>query len=123
MTAAAAAHTPKRGGEVAVAWRKLPVTKVPDGYESGTENPDYRARFLEHGTEPHEITPKRARALGLPNAPRGAAHHPGIKASHMTAKAAAEVEATLDVIAAPHLRRWAEEIEDNAAKHKGIRSL
>ncbi len=34
MTVAAAAHTPKRTGEVAAAWRKLPVTKVPDGYES-----------------------------------------------------------------------------------------
>lgn len=124
MTKAAAAHTPKRTGTVAESWRQLPVKRARvvggSGYESGTENPHWVARFLEYGTEAHLISPKTRRALGLPEGPKGGAHHPGIRPRNMTAKAATEVEATFGELAAPHLSAWQAEIERNAKQHKGI---
>lgn len=101
LTARARAHTPRRSGEVAASWRKLPVIEVANGYESGTTNPHYVARFLEYGVEPHTISPKTRKALGLPEGARAAAEHPGIRAHNMTAKAATEVEAQFPALAAP----------------------
>jgi hypothetical protein len=124
MTAAAADATPKRTGEVASSWRTLEPVEVGTGtdraVESGTTNPDYRARFLEYGTEAHLISPKTRKALVLPEGARAAAHHPGIQAHHMTSRAAAEVEASFDVIAADALHTWQREVEDAAKQHKGI---
>lgn len=59
-----AAATPEKSGVTAQSWRKLPVVKVPGGFESGTTNPHWLARFLEYGTEAHLIGPKTAKALG-----------------------------------------------------------
>ena len=119
MTDAAARATPRRTGEVAESWRTLPTVRRAstqgDEYESGTTNPHYVARFLEHGVAPHEITPKKAKALGLPDGARGSANHPGIRAHNMTAKAAAEVEERLPILAARHLRRWQSDIEGGAS--------
>jgi hypothetical protein len=122
MTDAAKRATPKDRGVVAASWRTLPTEKVPsvmgDAYESGTTNPHWVARFLEYGVEPHFIGPKTAKALGLDVGPRGGAHHPGIRAHHMTAHAAVEVEARLDQIAEPHLSDWQRRIEGGASKSR-----
>lgn len=122
MNDAAKRATPQRSGAVRSAWRKLPTTKQPstlgDSYESGTTNPHWRARFLEYGTEAHLISPKTRTALGLPEGPRAAARHPGIRAHHTTAVAAFEVERRLSLIAARHLSRWQSDIEGGASKSR-----
>jgi hypothetical protein len=120
MTERAARHTPKRTGDLARKWRSIPVTETPSAAHSGTENPDFRARLLEHGVGPHALRPKDADALATPEGPRGGARHPGFAGRHMLARAVAEVDAELPAIARPHLERWAREIETEAAKHPGI---
>jgi hypothetical protein len=111
MTRAAVAHTAKRTGNLASKWRTLSVERVAGGYESGTENPDYRALFLEYGTDPHRLAPDDAQALDTPDGPRAAADHPGSRGQHMLARAAAEVEQALEAIAQPTLEAWAMSVE------------
>jgi hypothetical protein len=120
MTNRAAAHTPKRTGRIAGLWRTLPVEPTPEGFRSGTTNPSYVARFLEHGVEPHELKPKRGQALGTPEGPRAHAHHPGFGGAHMLAKAMGEVEAIFPALAQPHMTAWAKEIEEVAKRHPGV---
>ena len=38
----------------------------------------------------------------------------------MLARSALEIEQEADVIAQPHLTRWAREVEQNAKRHEGI---
>lgn len=124
LTERAAAHTPVRTGTLASKWRSLDVTPAAEeginGWTSGTENPDYRARWIEHGVEPHEIRPRRAEALDTPEGPRGGVEHPGHPGAHMLAQAAQEVELVLGEIAQPHLWRWAAQSERLAKRHFGI---
>lgn len=122
FTEAAADATPEKSGTTKASWRKLPATKTVstqgDAYESGTTNPHWIARFLEYGVEPHTISPKTARALGLPEGPRGGADHPGIRPHFITAHAAVEVEARLDQITAAPLARRQSAIEGGASKSR-----
>lgn len=121
MTRAARAHTPRDTGRTAEQWETLPVRKIVGGYESGTANPSYIARFLEDGVDAHDLKPRGERgseALSTPEGPRAGARHPGTRGHHMTAKAAAEVEAELPAIAQPTLTRWAREIERRAQAKK-----
>jgi hypothetical protein len=124
MVRLAAEHTPKRSGRTAEAWRQLPVRRTRYGpevaYVSGAENPSYKARFLEYGTDPHEIEPRRADAIDTPEGPRAKAEHPGTEGHHMLARAAEEVDATLGSISQPHLSEWAAAIEERAKRHPGI---
>jgi hypothetical protein len=120
LTDRAARNTPRESGHLARKWEQLPVTRTPDGAESGTTNPDYRALFVEEGVDPHDLTPRRAEAIDTPEGPRASADHPGHRGSHMLARAAAEVEAELPAIGAPALRRWADEVEERAARHQGV---
>jgi hypothetical protein len=120
LTEAAERNTPRRTGELAEKWRTLPVKVTPEGAQSGTENPDYRARFIEYGVDAHDLRPRRAEALETPEGPRGGAHHPGHEGTHPLARAAAEVEAELPAVAQPALSKWAAEIERAAKNHPGI---
>ena len=90
------------------------------GYSSGARNPDHRARWIEHGTEPHSLLPKDAEALDTPEGPRARAEHPGTEAQAPLAQAMADVEATIEGLAQPSVRAWAAEVEQNAKRHKGI---
>lgn len=54
-TRRAAALTPVDTGELASRWRSLDVDKVPEGYQSGTENPSPIAHLIEHGVKPHDL--------------------------------------------------------------------
>lgn len=108
FTELAAGFTPRLTGRTAESWEQIPVERVrhPLGtaYESGTENKYYKARFLEHGTEPHEAGGKYE-----------GAHHPGTGAHHMTSKAAEVLEAEFDhAIAIPKLAGWAKHLEARA---------
>lgn len=122
LTRRAARNTPRRTGSLASKWEQLPVTRTPEGAESGAENRDFRMLFIEHGVDPHEIKPRRAEALDVPAAgePRAGVDHPGNRGAHPLARAAGELEAELPTIAAPALHRWAEEIEARAATHPGV---
>jgi hypothetical protein len=121
MTERAADLTPRQSGRSAAAWRELPVVEFEGGAEGGTENPDYRALFLEEGVDPHDVKPKRdKKAISTPEGARASAHHPGFGGSHMLARAAAETELGLGIIAGPSLAEWAEEVEAKAARHLGI---
>lgn len=123
MRDSAVAHTPRRTGRTAAGWRIVGERELPDGsIESGIVNRAPLAHILEYGTDPHEIKPRHAEALDIPGAgePRASAEHPGTEGHHMTAKAAAEVEALLPGIGHLHATKWAEAIEANAAKHPGI---
>jgi hypothetical protein len=124
MTERAADLTPRQSGRTAAAWRELAVVEFEGGAEGGTENPNYRALFLEEGVEPHDVKPKRGRrgkkAISTPAGARAGAHHPGFGGSHMLARAAAETELGLGIVAAPSLAEWAAAVEANAARHKGI---
>lgn len=120
LTDRAARNTPREHGNLARKWEQLPVVRTPEGAESGTRNPDYRALFVEEGVDPHELRPRRAEAIDTPEGPRASADHPGHQGAHMLARAAAEVEAELPGIAAPTLARWAAEVEERAARHPGV---
>lgn len=120
LTERAERNTPRRTGELAERWRTLPVKITPQGAQSGTENPDYRARFAEYGVDPHDLKPRSAEALDTPEGPRAGAHHPGHEGAHPLARAAAEIEAELPAIAQPALARWAAEVEAAARTHPRI---
>ena len=119
-TEAARQHTPRETGRLASRWRTLPVEKTPEGYTSGTENPDFRALLVEYGVEDHTLRPRHADALDTPEGPRANAEHPGHDGAHMLAKSAHEIDATWPSIAQPHLSRWAADVERNAKRHPGI---
>jgi hypothetical protein len=121
MTERARENTPTRTGVTAASWSQLRVRQTRDGNaESGTTNPRFEARLLEHGVRPHPIKPRSAEAIDTPEGPRAEADHPGIAAHHPLARAAAEVEASFPAIAEPTLDKWADDIEGRAAKHRGI---
>lgn len=109
LTHRAKRHTPQDSGATAAQGRSLAVRKVPEGYEGGTENPHYVARFVEHGVRRHDLKPTGERgeeALSTPEGPPAGARHPGHRGAHPLARAAAEVEAELAAIAQPHLSAW-----------------
>lgn len=124
MTELARANTPKRTGRLAAKWRQIPTHETDHGGErafvSGATNPDHRARWVEDGTEAHDLRPKRARALDTPEGPRAGAHHPGAEAQHPLAHAAHETEIVWRALGEPLLHEWADEIEAAAKRHKGI---
>jgi hypothetical protein len=63
----------------------------------------------------------RAReALATREGPRAHVEHPGFGGVHMPVKAMTEVEASLPLIAQPHLTAWAEEIAARAKRHRGV---
>jgi hypothetical protein len=108
MTERAADLTPRKTGRTAGAWRELSVMEFAGGAEGGTENLDYRALFLEEGVKPHDVKPKRGnKAISTPDGARAHAHHPGFGGAHMLARAAAETELGLTIIATPSLHEWA----------------
>jgi Bacteriophage HK97-gp10, putative tail-component len=114
FTELAAAHTPVDTGELAEGWEQLPVERIGYGgepaYQSGTENSTWYSHFIEYGVDPHSIE----RDDG------GVVEHPGHEGAHMTTKAAAELEETLDLIAEPLLQAWARAQEARAsAKRDG----
>lgn len=120
MTDAAKRHTPVLTGRTRESLQQTPVEKVVGGYRSGVESHHWKARFIEHGVKAHDVKPKRKKALSTPEGPRAGAHSPGMAGAHMVQRAAVEVEATVDQIAAPHLEAWAAEVEAAASKHRGI---
>jgi hypothetical protein len=122
LTDRARRNTPRQTGRLAEKWEQLPVKRVPEGAQSGAQNEDFRMLFIEAGTDPHRIEPRRAEALDVPAAgePRAGVDHPGHEGAHPLARAAAETEAELPAIAAPALRRWADEVEAEAATHPGV---
>ncbi|MDP1849780.1 MAG: hypothetical protein Q8K79_18485 [Solirubrobacteraceae bacterium] len=111
MTEAAKADTPVRSGRTRDSLQQVPTEKIVGGYRSGVESHYWRARFVEHGVQAHDIRPKGKKALDTPHGPRAGARSPGHAGAHMVARAALEIEAALPTIAEPHLTRWAAEIE------------
>lgn len=115
ITSRARAMTPVDTGALASAWAPIPSRQVAPGtWESGATNQHYTALWVELGVEPHEIRPKRAKAIGTPEGPRAGADHPGSVGAFMLARALAEVAAELPAIAAPALNGWAREVERGA---------
>jgi Bacteriophage HK97-gp10, putative tail-component len=112
FTELAAAHTPVDTGELAEGWAQLPVERIGYGgeaaYRSGAENSTWYAHFIEYGVEPHTIE----RDDG------GVIEHPGHEGAHMTTKAAAELEETLDLLVSPHLGAWARAQEARASAER-----
>jgi hypothetical protein len=111
MTAAAKQHTPVRTGRTRDSLQQVPVHPVPGGWASGVESSYYKMKWVESGVKAHELRAKKKKALSTPEGPRASAQSPGHAGAHPIAKAAVEVEATLERIARPHVEAWAQEIE------------
>jgi hypothetical protein len=116
----AAEHTPAETGNTAASWRTVPARPTRNGWEASAETSHPLAHLLEYGTDPHRLAPDDAQALDTPEGPRAGAEHPGSRAHHMMARAAAELEESLDAIAAPHLAAWEREADALAKRHRGI---
>lgn len=115
ITSRARAMTPVDTGALASAWAPIPARQVAPGtWESGATNRHYTAGWVEYGTLPHELKPKRAKAINTPEGPRASADHPGSVGAFMLARALAEVYAELPTLAAPALHGWARQIERGA---------
>jgi len=120
VTARTKELTPRRTGRTADSFTQTPVHRVVGGYASGVQSSYYLARLMDAGVGPHDLKPKKAKALSTPQGPRASAHHPGVRGRHMIANALAEAEAALPAIAEPHLQTWADDIENAARSHKGV---
>lgn len=111
MVTAAKAHTPTKTGKTRASFEQIDVHRVPDGFASGVQPNYWKAWLIEHGVAEHDLKLKKKGALATPDGPRGGAHHPGQHGTHAVAKAAAEVEVALPVIAAPTMTAWAHAVE------------
>ena len=120
VTARTKELTPRRTGRTADSFTQTPVHRVVGGYASGVQSSYYLARLMDAGVGPHDLKPKKAKALSTPQGPRASAHHPGVRGRHMVANALAEAEAALPAIAAPHIEAWAAEVERIAKSHEGV---
>jgi len=73
MTAAAKAHTPIASGRTRVSFEQLPVQRVrvlgETGYQSGVKSSYWKAVMLENNIKPHDVAPKRGRAISTPHGP------------------------------------------------------
>ena len=123
LTRRARELTPRRTGKTAASWQHVQAVKIGGGYVSSATNSWYLARFLEDGTKGHDVHPnarRGKRAVSTPEGARAGAHIPPMVGRHMLGRAAAELEATLPVIAQPHLDAWASEIERIAKTQPGV---
>jgi len=124
MTALAKANTPAYTGRTRESFEQIDVSATIDrlekGYRSGVGSHYWKARLLEYDIAPHDLKPRRKKALRTPQGPRASAKHPGQGGTHAVARAAAEVEATWAALADVHLRAWAASVERNAKKNDGI---
>jgi len=109
-------HGRKRG-HARDSWAQKPVVKVADEYVTGVESHDEVVRYLEWGTQPHEIRPKPG-TRRLKFWSRGAWHfpvvvdHPGTHGQAMTRISANKLEHEITMgLFDPILLRWKYESE------------
>lgn len=120
-------NTPIDTGELRASWYQLPTNKthfaIWPAYESGVaSNVDY-APYVEYGTRPHIIEPKKPGGV-LHWVDPGSGedvfarrvHHPGTAGQHMIAIGAAMTEFEIDsgAVVKDILDEWVSEVERSA---------
>ncbi len=113
-------HVP---GSLRDSYQQLPVERTNDGvhegFKSGVESHDYRARWIESGTKAHPERASIKRAIEFTTISgelvRAYIRNPGIRAQHPVARAQLAAEIGFETIAQPALDRWAER-QEAAAK-------
>lgn len=119
-------NTPVDTGELRESWYQLPTEKthfaVWPAYRSGVaSNVDY-APYVEYGTRPHVIEPRKPGGVLHWHDPRTGedvfarrVHHPGTKGQHMVAIGAAMTEFQFEGgLVADILDEWTNEVERSA---------
>lgn len=109
----AKAATPSRTGAVRNSWYTPELRHEFGAIIASARTDHWLSPLLAYGTQPHEIKPKRKRALTEAAGPRGSAHVAGIQPHFMAERAVETVRATIDDRTVAMRERWAREVEAN----------
>jgi hypothetical protein len=110
--------TPSRSGRTRESWLAQPVRHEDGRREAAISNDSPVATYLNYGTSPHEIQPRRKRAVETPEGPRHSVEVSGIEPSHMTEEAVEAAARTIQETTYLARERWKRECEESIEASK-----
>lgn len=102
-------HTPEKSGALKASIRQNTMTRpYPTWYRIAVVTDDPKARWIEHGTPPHVIKPrKEGGSLSIGGKQYAEVNHPGYEGAHMFTRGGSEFEELhAELIAERNLRKF-----------------